>query len=62
MRKEPEDIVLRALKAAGVTEVTIRNSYKELKSVIEGKGLIEEGFGSPKPSTATLNDQLISSG
>lgn len=49
-------------QVAGVTEVTIRNRYKELKSVIEEKALINESAVNPEPSTQTLNDWLISSG
>ena len=42
-------------QAAGVTEVTIRNRYKELKSVIEEKALINGSAVNPEPSA--LNTQ-----
>jgi transcription initiation factor TFIIB len=48
-------------QAAGVTEVTIRNRYKELKSVIEEKALLNASAVNPEASTQTLNDWLISS-
>ena len=45
-------------QAANVTEVTIRNRYKELKSVIEEKALIDESADNLKPSTQTLNNWI----
>ncbi|MHB8566075.1 MAG: DNA adenine methylase [Nitrososphaerales archaeon] len=52
--RKPKKTQKELAKAAGVTEVTIRKRYKEMKLVIEEKGLINESAGNPSTHLSVI--------